>query len=81
VKYLIWSNQHQAFWRPDKRGYACYIEEAGRYDEAEAVQIVLKASCDFQLKTTRTNPITGEEYVQFPEVMVLAPEHNQVGVA
>lgn len=75
-KYLIWSNEHQLWWRPGHRGYTGYIEEAGRYDQDEAIDIVVKASCDLQLHITRTNPVTGEEYKQYPEVMVPAPEAN-----
>lgn len=37
--YLIWSNEHKSWWRPNSRGYTRRIEDAGRYsvDEAEAI--------------------------------------------
>jgi len=74
VNFLIWSNQHGMWWRPGKRGYTGNIEEAGRYDRASAEAIVADATVNGQIKHQRINPTTGEEYEQFDEVMVLAPE-------
>jgi hypothetical protein len=73
-QYLIWSNQHQQWWPPGRRGYTPHIEEAGRYDRATADNIVTDATCDGALSITRTDPYTGREYQQFSEVIVLAPE-------
>lgn len=36
--YLIWSNEHRAWWRPDARGYTLDIERAGRYSRDEAIK-------------------------------------------
>lgn len=74
MKYLVWSNQKGMWWRADRRGYASHIEEAGRYERAEAEAIVADATCDGQLAVRRENPVTGEWYSQLSEVMVLAPE-------
>lgn len=38
-KYLVWSNEHKAWWGVDHRGYTRFIERAGRYDRAEALKI------------------------------------------
>lgn len=38
-KYLIWSNEHQAWWRPNSQGYTVHLEAAGRYDSGEAIEI------------------------------------------
>lgn len=76
--YLVWSNQHQQWWRPAGRGYTGYIEEAGRYERADADRIVADATCDGHLVITRTNPYTGAEYPQLSEVVVLAPEYNDL---
>lgn len=38
-RYLIWSNEHRAWWAPDGRGYTRRIDGAGRYDRAEAMLI------------------------------------------
>lgn len=74
MNYLIWSNQQGMWWRPAKAGYTMHIEEAGRYSRAEAEAIVADATVGGQIKHQRVNPVTGEVYEQFDEVMVLAPE-------
>lgn len=38
-KYLIWSNEHRAWWRPKSRGYTINMDRAGRYDREEAISI------------------------------------------
>ena len=40
--YLVWSNEHQAWWGPEHRGYTRHIERAGRYERAEAMLIAGK---------------------------------------
>ncbi len=72
--FLIWSNEHRMWWRADERGYTDSIDEAGRYLYDAAERIVLKASVNGALLYDRTNPLTGEQYRQAPEVLVLAPE-------
>ena len=39
-KYKIWSNEHNAWWRPQQCGYTDHIELAGVYEEDEAYKIV-----------------------------------------
>jgi hypothetical protein len=39
--YLIWSYEHNAWWKPNQRGYTKNIAEAGRYTLAEAGEIVV----------------------------------------
>jgi hypothetical protein len=36
-QYLIWSNQHRAWWRPDSRGYTTDHAQAGRYSREDAI--------------------------------------------
>lgn len=38
-KWVIWSNEHTAFWRPNHRGYCSFIVDAGRYSFEEAFEI------------------------------------------
>jgi hypothetical protein len=46
VTYLLWSNKHEAWWRPDGWGYTDDIEQAGRFSEADAVEnVVRSANC------------------------------------
>jgi hypothetical protein len=62
------------WWRANERGYTDYIEEAGRYPYDRAQKIVLSASVDGALLRDRADPVTGEQYRQAPEVLLLAPE-------
>lgn len=71
---LVWSNQHSAWWRPNRRGYTTFIEEAGRYDRTEAEEIVRDATLGGQLSRQRIDPVTGRAYSSYDEALVLAPE-------
>ncbi len=42
--YLIWSNEHQGFWRPSKHGYTADQSEAGRFDWKQACEILKQAN-------------------------------------
>ncbi len=37
--YLVWSNEHGAWWRPNSCGYTTKVEDAGRYGRKEAIAI------------------------------------------
>lgn len=41
--YLIWSNEHGAWWGPNTVGYCRRIEHAGRYTQQQALHICTKA--------------------------------------
>lgn len=49
-KWLIWSNEHNAWWAPNHRGYTQAYEEAGVYNYKEALGIVEQANI-YQDKT------------------------------
>lgn len=36
--YLIWSNEHRAWWRPNGRGYTSDLAAAGRYSREDAMR-------------------------------------------
>lgn len=38
-QYLVWPNEHSAWWGPDRCGYTRIIANAGRYDRAAALSI------------------------------------------
>ncbi len=42
--YLIWSNEHRAWWGPGRHGYLTDTDKAGRYSEVEATEVVLNAN-------------------------------------
>lgn len=39
AQYLVWSNEHAAWWGKDRCGYTRIIANAGRYSRAEALSI------------------------------------------
>lgn len=51
--YLVWSNEHHAWWKPDERGYTRIIERAGRYTRAAALTIASRRGGGWQ---TESNP-------------------------
>lgn len=42
-EYVIWSNEHRAWWAPDKRGYRAKLADAGRYSREDALAICIGA--------------------------------------
>lgn len=38
-EFLVWSNQHRAWWRPKSAGYTTDIRGAGLYSRKEAIEI------------------------------------------
>lgn len=44
MRYLIWSHEHDAWWRPGGWGYTTNVDEAGRYSLIDASRIVLDAN-------------------------------------
>lgn len=42
-QYLIWSNEHRAWWRAKSRGYTMMLQSAGRYSREEAISICANA--------------------------------------
>jgi hypothetical protein len=63
MNYLIWSNEHEAWWGPGECGYVTVISKAGRYPLERAGQIVKQANIVQDLRSIEPH-----------EVMVLAPE-------
>jgi hypothetical protein len=43
-RFLIWSNEHRAWWRPNEMGYTARKADAGSYSWAEAVAICQNAN-------------------------------------
>ena len=43
-KYLIWSNEHNAWWKAGGWGYTPSLTHAGRYEKEAAIEICRKAA-------------------------------------
>jgi hypothetical protein len=41
--YLVWSNEHRAWWRAGSYGYSTALPKAGRYTREEALEICRRA--------------------------------------
>jgi hypothetical protein len=63
MQYLIWSNEHEAWWGPGECGYVTVISKAGRYSREGA-----EAIC------RRANIVQRHLGIEPHEVLVLAPE-------
>lgn len=46
--YLIWSNEHSAWWGPDSDGYTSDLSKAGIYSRDFAMEIVENATLDWR---------------------------------
>lgn len=42
--WLIWSHEHNMWWKPNEWGYTEDVKEAGIYSSAQAFHIVMKAN-------------------------------------
>lgn len=42
--WLIWSNEHDGWWKPNAWGYTKLIAEAGRYKFASASAVCMQAN-------------------------------------
>ncbi|WP_294275813.1 hypothetical protein [uncultured Sphingomonas sp.] len=69
--YLVWSNEHRAWWDAEERGYTRIIERAGRYTRAAALTIASRRGGGWQ---TESNPYE----IAIPEADAIA---QYVGVA
>ena len=63
ANYLVWSNEHRAWWGPGGRGYTAQLSEAGRYSKEQALNIC-----------TNAMPGTSERMGMLPELPVLVQD-------
>jgi hypothetical protein len=70
---VIWSIEHDAWWRPGWAGYTPVLAEAGRYDQAGADEILARAN--FVKVNECAIPLTylGAAAASVPETGALAP--------
>jgi hypothetical protein len=41
--YLVWSDEHQGWWKAAERGYTPFLAQAGHYSRERAIQICTDA--------------------------------------
>jgi hypothetical protein len=44
MKYLIWSNEHRGWWKPNRHGYTTRTDKAGQFTFDEAADIIKDAN-------------------------------------
>lgn len=64
-KYLIWSNEHNSWWGPNRRGYSPLIECAGKYNYEEAIEICNESNKNWDISQTRPEELPIEESMAF----------------
>lgn len=47
--YVIWSYEHNGWWKPGEWGYTHDLREAGRYPEERAKQVISGANSHGQI--------------------------------
>lgn len=62
--YLIWSNEHHAWWRPESRGYTLDVDGAGRYTREETISICAHARDGWGSKSVPSEIPVSEKDVQ-----------------
>ena len=71
-RYLIWSFEHVAWWRPGQFGYSKEIKEAGNYSYKDALEICRGANAHRlprgQFPNEAMVPVTMAEVVQIWEL-------------
>jgi hypothetical protein len=73
MKYLIWSNEHRAWWKANRHGYTTATHKAGQFSYEEAKQICEDANRYDQPLAKQPKPTALAN-----EVMVEAPSRDQI---
>lgn len=84
--YLVWSNEHRAWWRSNLLGYSTGFAEAGRYSRQEALDICRQAILSApHVGTIAEIPVRLADVVSFldgqkvpREITLGAPRHSDV---
>ncbi|MBE5528412.1 hypothetical protein A9J41_12955 [Laribacter hongkongensis] len=60
--------EHVCWWKPDSRGYTICVEQAGRYDEAEALSICTRTGLCIAVPVDAvTNLVRTTPYYRLPD--------------
>lgn len=69
--FLIWSNEHNAWWRPNRLGYTPEIAAAGRYFLEDAIAICNEANVQWSVGQWQVRP--SEMPISETAAMMLQP--------
>lgn len=69
VAWLIWSGEHQAWWRENARGYSLQVGGAGRYTRSDAEAYIAASGPEKKLEIVPDpyGPFAEVEYQHEPE--------------
>ncbi len=56
LKYCVWSNEHNAWWKPNHSGYTQSVEGAGLYPYDEAIDICNRANYGWDMDSIKRIP-------------------------
>lgn len=56
MEYLIWSNEHNAWWGANHMGYYQCVENAGSYTLEEALKICNSANYNWNTDNLKSRP-------------------------
>jgi hypothetical protein len=74
-KWLVWSIEHDGWWRQKHDGYTGLLADAGRFSFEEALEICTPANYSLTLP----QPKKFDKYLNTPhEAMVLEPIPNEI---
>ena len=77
--YLIWSNEHRAWWKPHSGGYTTDIRKAGVYSREKMLDICDRATLDWSQAPNEV-PV---DFERLPPgaIAMLAKERTQLQVS
>ena len=69
--YLVWSNEHSAWWGPDHAGYFSRLAFAGRYTREEALAICVGArgGRQFNANPTEIPVLLADAEIYWPDAI------------
>lgn len=71
--WLIWSNEHGAWWGPNSNGYTRLFSKAGRYTEKQAKDITKNANIFFDKEPNEVALCVSNEYTTEPSFEKVMP--------
>jgi len=78
--YFVWSNEHNGWWAPDRRGYSSGLINAGEYTRDEAIAICRDALPSAgHVKRISEIPVRRQDVMEFLNRVEHVPKEVWVG--